>query len=169
MAFIDILLGGLLAYGLLRGFMNGFIVEMAALFSLVLGIFIAIRFSYVMEMLLKPHVSWNPMTIRISSFLFTFILVVVGISLLSRFLTGVTAAVGLGLVNKLLGGVLGVVKMGLIMSIAINAYARFTPGKPLYSEQTIKSSLLLSPVMEAAATIYPSLEGWFIRAKTIAE
>jgi membrane protein required for colicin V production len=165
--FLDLLLGGLLAYGFLRGFMNGFIVELASLFSLVLGIYVAIRFSHVMEVLLQPHVSWDPLTIRITSFVLTVVLVVVGISLLSRFLTGITSAIGLSVFNKLFGGALGVVKMALILSIAISTYSKFTPGKPMFTEDTMKRSLFLSPLITAAPYIYPSLEGWFYKAKAM--
>ena len=45
MSIIDIVLGALLLFGLIRGAMKGLFVEIASLFALVLGVFGAIHFS----------------------------------------------------------------------------------------------------------------------------
>ena len=45
MSFFDIIIGGLLCYSLYKGIRNGLFVEMASFFSLILGIYIAIKFS----------------------------------------------------------------------------------------------------------------------------
>ena len=87
MSYLDIFLGGLLIYGFVRGFWNGFFIELASFVSLLLGIYVAIKFSYIMKSILVGHVSWNPKSIQIVAFILTFILVVIGISFLAKFLT----------------------------------------------------------------------------------
>jgi membrane protein required for colicin V production len=48
MATLDIILC-VFCYGLVKGVKNGFFVELASLVSMLVGIFIAIKFSYLMK------------------------------------------------------------------------------------------------------------------------
>ncbi|MCB0383139.1 MAG: CvpA family protein, partial [Psychroserpens sp.] len=45
MAIIDIILGALLLFGLIRGFLKGLFVEVASLVALIAGVYGAIHFS----------------------------------------------------------------------------------------------------------------------------
>ena len=87
MSFLDIVLGSLLVYGLYKGLRNGLFVEIASLISLILGIYIAVKFSIVTAKTLSGFVHWNPKTIQVIAFIFTFILVLIGISLVAKILT----------------------------------------------------------------------------------
>ena len=42
---IDLILGGILLYGLIKGLWKGLFIELASLVSLLLGIYLAIKFS----------------------------------------------------------------------------------------------------------------------------
>ena len=48
MGFIDIVLGALLVFGLIRGLRNGLIVEFASLISFFVGVYLAVKFSSVL-------------------------------------------------------------------------------------------------------------------------
>ena len=161
MVFLDVVLGILLAYGAIRGIWNGFFTEIASLLSLIVGVFVAIKFSIFMREFLSKHVSWDPQNIRIAAFVLTFVAVVIGISLLAKFFTTIANFSGLGLFNKLLGGILGIVKMALIISIVLNLFARLNSGEGLADKETIEKSKLYNPIRKIAAKIYPSLEAWF--------
>ena len=115
MTFLDIALGVLLFYGFVKGIWNGFFLELASFVSLIIGVFLAIKFSYVMQSILSGHVDWNPKTVQIVAFTLTFILVVVGISVLAKAFTQIANFAGLGIFNKLFGGVFGLLKMILIL------------------------------------------------------
>ncbi len=86
MSLFDIIFGVILCYSLYKGFKNGLFVEIASFISLLLGIYLAIKFSSLMKGIITPHVSWNPNTIQITAFILTFILVVIGVYLLAKFL-----------------------------------------------------------------------------------
>lgn len=165
MAFIDLVLGGLLAYGIIRGIWNGFFVEFASLISLLIGIWAAIKFSYFFGAIIETHVSWNPRTIQITAFALTFIAVVIAITLLAKVFTTVVSFAGLGLFNKLLGGIFGLVKMTLIISVMLNLFAKMNSGNFLISEETAEKSLFYNPIRKTAAVFYPTLEEWFTTAK----
>lgn len=154
MDYIDILIGIALAYGLIRGLMNGFFIELASLVSLIIGIWAAIKFSYVAKSLIGGVVSWTPRTIQIVAFIVTFILVVIAITILAKFLTAAANLSGLGLVNKIFGGVFGVIKTILILSVILNLFARLNFKNLIVSKETTEKSLFYSPILKAAAWLY---------------
>jgi membrane protein required for colicin V production len=169
MAFLDIVLGILLLYGLIRGIWNGFFVEFASLVSLLVGIYVAIKFSNLTKNSIAPHVPWNPKTIQIVAFALTFILVAIGISILAKAFTSIANFAGLGIFNKLLGGFFGFVKMVLILSVTLTLFAKINSGNALAEKETIDKSLFFNPILKMAALIYPSLESWHagLRPETI--
>ena len=124
MSFLDIVLGSLLAFGLYKGIRNGLFVELASLISLLLGIYFAIKFSDFVKSVLNGFVHWNPKTIQIIAFLLTFILVVIGISLVAKFLTKIANFAYLGWVNKAGGGFFRIIKVALVISIFLNLFEK---------------------------------------------
>ena len=68
MGIIDIVLGALLVFGFYKGFKNGLFIELASLISFFVGIFVAVKFSYIMSDFLAKQVSWSPKTIQILAF-----------------------------------------------------------------------------------------------------
>ena len=73
MSIIDIVLGALLLFGLIRGAMKGLFVEVASLVALVLGVYGAIHFSGFAAELLESKVDWSEKTINIVAFAITFL------------------------------------------------------------------------------------------------
>ena len=161
MAFVDIILGGMLAYGLVRGIWNGFFIELASLLSLIAGIWAAIKFSHLTRAIIESHLSWNPKTITTVAFILTFILVVVGITILAKAMTAMASLSGLGIFNKLFGGVFGVIKMALIVSVTLNVFNKINGGGHFVDKQTIDNSLFYNPIVKIAAKIYPAIEEWY--------
>ena len=164
MHFIDLFLGALLVYGVVRGIWNGFFVELASLLSLLIGIWVAIKFSHVLAGFVTS-VSSNAQSVKLLAFALTFILVVIGISLLAKFFTTIASFAGLGLFNKLLGGVFGLLKMTLIISISLNLFAKLNQNNLLLAQETTGKSLFYNPIRNTAALFYPTLERWFIEWK----
>ena len=119
MSIIDIVLGALLLFGLIRGTMKGLFVEIASLFALVLGVFGAIHFSYFVADLIEPKVDWDEKTMNIVAFATTFVIIVLAISLAGKALTKLADFAALGMLNKLLGSVFGALKIGLILSVLL--------------------------------------------------
>ena len=161
MSFLDIVLGILLVYGLFQGIRNGLFVELASLISLILGIYIAIKFSSFAKEILAGFVHWNPKTIQIFAFLITFLLVVLVISLLAKFLTGVADFAQLGVINKLGGGFFRLLKTILIISIFLNLFEKINFNNTFAKKETLDNSLFYRPIQKTAGFIYPSIEKWY--------
>lgn len=161
MSFLDIVLGSLLVIGLFKGIKNGLFVELASLISLILGIFIAIKFSTLVKVFFSGFVHWNPKTIQIVAFITTFLAVVVGISLLAKFLTSVANFAQLGILNKLGGGFFRLIKTIVIMSVFLNLFEKINFNNTFAKKETLDNSIFYRPIQKTAGFIYPSIEKWY--------
>lgn len=157
MAIIDIVLGALLGFGLVRGLMKGFFVEVASLIALIAGIYGAIHFSYFVAELLLDNVSWDEKTINIVAFIITFIVIVLFISLAGKALTKLANFAALGFLNKLLGAVFGVLKIGLILSVLLIVFDKMNNTIPFVDEEHTKDSVLYEPVKSLAPLLFPTI------------
>lgn len=154
MNYLDVVLGALLLWGLIRGFMKGLLVEIATLIGFVAGIYAAIHFSFYLSSYLQKIVSWEKNTINLVSFAVTFLIVICSLYFLGKALTKVADAATLGLMNKFMGAIFGLVKMGLILSALLlffnttNNLVRFVDAK------TLEESKLYKPISDAGRFIF---------------
>ena len=161
MGLLDIILGVFLAFALYKGFRNGLFVELASLISLLAGIYFAIKFSSFIKGILIGFVHWSPQTIQITAFIFTFILIVIGITLLGKVLTGIADLAFLGWLNKLGGGFFRVLKTILIISIVFTIFEKINFNNILAKKETLDKSLFYNPIQKTAGYIFPSIAKWY--------
>ncbi len=157
MSIIDIVLGALLLFGLIRGAMKGLFVEVASLVALVLGVYGAIHFSGFAAEFLESKVDWNEKTINIVAFAITFVIIVLAISLAGKALTKLADFAALGIINKLAGGVFGVLKIGLILSVLLIVFNKLNNTLPFMEQEDLEESILYEPVKSLAPMIFPNL------------
>jgi len=155
MTILDIILSALLCFGLVRGFLKGFFVEVASLIALIAGIYGAIHFSYYVADLLMDHVEWNEKTTNVTAFAITFIIIVLVVALAGKALTKLADFAALGFLNKLLGGVFGLIKMGLILSILLIIFEKMNNTITFVNEEHTKDSILYKPVKSLAPLLFP--------------
>ena len=154
MGFLDIILCALLVFAFYKGVINGLFVELASLISLLLGIYFAIKFSFIMKEILMGFVKWNPNTIQIVAFALTFIVVVIGIHLLGKFLTGIANFAFLGWLNKLGGGFFRVLKTVLIVSIVFSVFEKINYNNFLAKKETLDDSIFFKPIQKIAVFVF---------------
>lgn len=157
MSIIDIVLGALLLFGLIRGVMKGLFVEVASFVALILGVFGAIHFSYFIADFLEPKFDWNEKTMNIVAFAITFVTIVLAISLAGKALTKLADFAALGMLNKLLGGVFGALKIGLILSVLLIVFNKLNDTLPFMEQEDLDKSVLYKPVKSLAPLIFPTL------------
>jgi len=157
MAIIDIVLGALLLFGLVRGFIKGLFVEVASLVALVAGVYGAIHFSYFMAEFLQSRTEWNEKTINITAFAITFVLIIIIISLAGKAFTKLADFASLGILNKLLGAVFGALKIGLILSVLLIVFNKMNNAITFVNEADIEDSILYKPVKSIAPLIFPNI------------
>lgn len=157
MSIIDIVLGALLLFGLIRGLLKGLFVEIASLAALVLGVYGAIHFSYFVADVLVSKVDWEERTINIAAFGITFVIIVLAISLAGKALTKLADFAALGILNKLLGGVFGALKIGLILSVLLIVFNKLNNTLPFMEDDDLEESMLYEPVKSLAPMIFPTI------------
>ncbi len=152
---IDIILGALILFGLVRGLIKGLFVEIASLAALILGIYGAIHFSNFAASFLQSKVTWEERYITIVAFAITFISIVVAIAMAGKILTKLANFASLGIVNKLLGGVFGAAKIALILSIILLVFNKLNTTIPFAKQEELEQSILYVPVKSLALSLFP--------------
>lgn len=152
MNWLDWTLIVLLAMAAFKGFQRGFIIELASLVALVLGIWAGIHLSERVTEALGLEVKSAAL-----AFLITFVLVLVGVHLLARFLTKLIDLAQLGVPNKLAGIFFGVVRSAFTLSIALNLLLAYSSGA-LPPEEARQASTLHHPISSFAPLLVPALE-----------
>lgn len=161
MGFIDIVFTALLGYALYTGLKNGLFVEIASFVSLIIGIFVAIKFSHLVRAVLEDSIKTNSKYIEIIAFAITFLAVVIGIHLLAKFFTGLFSFAYLGWLNKLGGAVFSLLKTILMLSVVISLFQKININNMLMKEETLNNSVLYHPIQEVSKAMYPTLEEWY--------
>ncbi len=159
MNWIDFVIIALLAFGLIQGFINGLIIEIAELAALVLGVWGAIHFSWWTADKLSGwfdlHSSWT----GIVSFAVTFAVIVFAVYLLGKLLDTMMKAIALGFLVKLLGALFGVLKTALILSVIFVFLNTINEKRHFLPSSTIGSSFLYNPIADLVPSIFPVVEG----------
>jgi membrane protein required for colicin V production len=140
MNWLDIVILCILGILVINGIRKGFILSLATLIALALGIWAAIHFSgYLSNFLLKtfhPSGSW----LTILSFTLTFLGVVIGVILLAKLLEKAVKTAGLGLANRLAGGLFGLIKGILGVSALLFILVVFDSKATLINQKTKEGS-----------------------------
>ena len=155
MGFLDIIILILLLIGLYKGIKNGFFVEIASLVAFVIGVFIAIKFSYLVKNILIKWVNWSPETIQISAFALTIVLVIAIVHLSAALFTKIADFTFLGWANTLFGGIFGVLKSMLALGIFLTLLQKINVDNFLISKEKQEDSILYQPLQNAVVYLFP--------------
>jgi membrane protein required for colicin V production len=159
MNWIDFVIIALLAFGLIQGFIDGLIIEIAKLAALILGIWGAIHFSGWTAGKLYGWFDMQETWTGIVAFAITFIVIVLCINLLGRLLDTIVKSVSLGFVVKTLGAVFGVIKTALILSVVFVFLNTINEKRHFLPSATIEKSFLYNPIADIIPAIFPIVEG----------
>lgn len=154
MNYIDILLLIPLLYGAYKGFSKGLIIEVATFLGLVLGVYVAIKFSGYTEVLLRDFLDLNSKYLSYIALSVTFLLVVIAIHILGKMLTKLIDLISLGLINKLLGIWLGLMKYFIVLCVILLLVNALDDKFHFIRPETRSGSLLYNPILRFAQTVY---------------
>ena len=154
MNYLDILLLLPLLYGAYKGLSRGFVIEVATLLGLILGVYVAIKFSDYTENILRDFLDISSKYLSYIALSVTFLLVVVAIYLLGKMLTKLVDIVSLGLVNKLLGTVLGIAKSFVILCIILLIADALDDKFQFMNKEVKENSLFYNPFLNFAQQMY---------------
>ena len=154
MSYLDIILGGLILFGAVKGLIKGLIVEIASLLALILGTYGAIHFSHFVSSTLSNYVEWEENYLNLVAFALTFACIIFVVSLLGKFLTKIAKVVALGTLNNLMGAVFGGLKIALIIGVLLLFFDKANNNFHLVGEDVINESILYQPVQELGEWVF---------------
>jgi Uncharacterized membrane protein, required for colicin V production len=160
MNYIDIVLGIILILAAIQGFRKGFIVELASLAALVLGIWGAIKFSDWTAGFISRTFNYHSEFLTIIAFLITFIAIVILIHLLGEVLDKTVKAIALGFLNRLAGIIFGVLKVAVILSILLILFDPVDENVHILPSAQKSTSKIYSPMKRLVPTLFPFIKLW---------
>lgn len=155
MNYLDIIICVFLIYGLARGLYKGFMIELATLIALILGVWCAYLFSNVVTKWLIDTFDVQGNWVPFASFFGIFVIVVILVNLLGKLLDKLIKAAALGFLNRLLGGILGVLKLALFVGILIFIVEKFDTNTHLIPQKHKDKSLLYYRSYDIVFTVLP--------------
>jgi len=154
---VDLVFGILLLWAAYRGFTKGFIVQLATLAALLLGILGAVLFSDFTSDLIIKKFDVTGQYLPILSFAVTFLVIVIAVHLFAKMLNKLIDAIALGVVNRLLGVLFSLLKTGFIVSIILVLINKADNRFNFIPNETKENSLLYKPLSNFAPMIFPYL------------
>ena len=158
MNYIDLLLLLPIIWFVYQGFRKGFVIELASLLALVLGIYAALYFSGYVATVLVDHLNMGPRYVPVVSFIITFIVVVFLVYAVGKLLEKLINLVALGFLNKIAGAVFGLLKGAVLISVVLMIINHFN--EDLISEEKRSGSMLYEPIEGIAPMLWDSFRDW---------
>ena len=156
---LDLILAALLIIGIIRGFLNGFIFELAILGVFFLGMWAGFKFAGLATPYVLKVISPDPKTLYYISSFVMFLLISFGVILLAKLFTGLINMAALGIFNKIAGAVFGFFKYALVLSIVIFYFNKLDTKYNWLSPDTKAESYLYYPLAKVAPLALPIIEG----------
>jgi membrane protein required for colicin V production len=154
--YLDIIIAIPLLWGAYKGFTRGLIFEIAMIIGLILGIYVAFKFSEAFELLLKKYLDVSA-SLPYISFIIIFILVILLMVFLAKIFEKILKIADLNAFNKVAGAVFGLLKFTLIVSIVLTLFKPVDAKLSLLKKKVKEESVLYEPVSGASHYIFPAL------------
>jgi membrane protein required for colicin V production len=153
----DIIFIILFIYALYGGLRRGLISQVTELIALILGVYIAYKFSFLLGNVITDYGA-GAQAVSIISFIITFIIVVVIARILGAMLNRLISVILLGWLNKLLGATFFILKMAFIISISLFILNTIDREIPFLPQKQIAASVFYRPISKLAPSIFPYLK-----------
>ena len=154
MNYLDIILAVPLLYGLIKGFSNGLVKEVASLLALFIGVYVAINFSEYLEPKFINILDGSQEFVPVFAFVVLFLVSVLCIKILGFFIDKLTKVLALGIFSRIFGAVFGFSKVVVIFSFLLFSFADYN----LVDKQSKEDSVLFEPLTDVVKIITPQLE-----------
>lgn len=157
MNWLDLIIILILVGGLVSGYKNGFVGELASLAGLVLGIWGAIQFSWWTADLLEGF-GLKFSLMPIISFVVTFLIITIIMQIIAGIISKLLESISLNWINKIAGIVAGVFKAAIFVSVILLVLELVSERHPLIPVTIRSKSLMYEPVSEIVPTLLPFLK-----------
>lgn len=158
MNLLDVLIAIPLLWGAYKGFKRGLIFEIFMLVGLILGLYIAFKFSSLINGLVGKMVDANSAVIPYLSFIIVFAAILLIMILFAKLLENILKISSLNVLNQVAGAVLGIIKFALVVSVILWSFKSLEPHWNFINASTKKQSLLYEPVLKTSTFLTPAFQ-----------
>jgi membrane protein required for colicin V production len=139
----------------IRGFGKGFIIELATLAGLALGILAAYYFADDLQGMIKEYFSFNDKGTRIVAYIIIILLVFLVVFIIGKIVEKSADLLAMGWLNKLLGAIVGIAKGILLVCIILFLIEKFDPSQKVIKPNVKEKSMFYQPAMDLVHYVVP--------------
>lgn len=152
---IDIIVSVLLLLAVWRGWRSGILVQLSGIVGIVLGAWLAYRFSERVGVWLEVEDGYD-------NFVFAAILIVVmvGVIILGKLLTKVLCYGGLSIPIKLLGAMASFIKAVIVLALILRTFEMFNTVGKVADMKYMRESVAYTPLHNIASVLFPYIVSW---------
>lgn len=155
MNILDIILLVCFIPAIISGLRKGFIAQVVAIISIVLGVWLSVKFATLVGNWISQWIEASPQLINIISFAIIFIAVAVLLFTIGKLIEATIKIIMLGWLNKLLGVLFSMLKCILIIGLLIIVFEAINDTFGLVPESYLSDSLLYTPFRDIADSVFP--------------
>jgi len=158
MNWLDVVIAIPLLWGAYNGFKKGIIYMVLMIIGMVLGLYIAFKFSGLIEGVLAKNIHVSPAVLPYIAFAIVFACIVLIVIALTKFLETILKSASLTSLNKVAGSLLGMAQYALIVSVILWLVKSFEPGFYVIPAKAQTESMTYNPVLKFSTFITPTLK-----------
>lgn len=155
MNILDIILLLCFIPAVISGLRKGFIAQVIAIISLVLGVWLSVKFAVLAGRWLGQWIETSPQLLNGIAFALIFIIVVFALFALGKILEKTIKIIMLGWLNRLLGVLFSVLKCILIVGFLIIVFGAVNGQFHIVSEKYLAESVMYTAFRDIAYSVFP--------------
>jgi membrane protein required for colicin V production len=164
MSILDIILLVCFIPAVIRGISKGFVEQLIALLSIIIGAWVAYHFGSTLSEWAAGYLQVNEKVLNVICFTLIIIVAVVILFLIGRLITGVIKIVMLGWLNRLLGLVFALLKAALVLGLVVTLIDSLNSLIGLISQEALDESFMYQGLKNFADAVFPYLKKLFTPA-----
>jgi len=158
MNYFDIIIIIVLVWSFYSGYKKGIIYMLISFLAIIIGLYAAIHFSYLVVGKLGNWMGKDPDQLKIISYIVTFAIVFGLMHLVGKILDKFLEAIALGFMNRLAGGVVSVAIKVVVLSLILWLFDQGNQIFPIVKQETLDESKLYHPIKDLSPVILVNLE-----------
>lgn len=155
---IDIILLICFVPAVIMGLRKGFIAQVIAIISIILGIWLSFQFSAALSGWFGQWIESSETILHVISFAVILIIVILLLGLAGKLLEASIKIILLGWLNRLLGVVFAILKYALVLGLLVMLFDSLNESIHIVRKDVIDGSLLYRPFLSMANSIFPYLK-----------
>lgn len=158
MNWFDLIITIIAIVAFIRGVYSGLIMQLASLIGLILAAIFSGQLSSLIAPKLIEITSGSPHIISPLSYVISFIIIILIISIIGRLIQSTIKIMHLNLFNRIIGGLFCCISWLILVSLCLNVITEFDQKKRILKEETRKTAHTYPYMIELGQAVVPYLK-----------